>query len=77
MADRFVHVLKEGGQWVVQVGGSARVRSKHATQAEAITAGRNMARSAKTELLIHGRWRAIRDRSSYGTIHGADLAELR
>ena len=66
MAEGFVHVVNEGGKWVVQVEGSAQPRSKHATQAEAISAGRSLARKAKTELLIHGRDGAIRERSSYG-----------
>ena len=66
MAEGFVHVVNAGGKWVVQVEGSARPRSKHATQAEAISAGRSVARKAKTELLIHGRDGTIRERSSYG-----------
>lgn len=64
--DRFVHVINERGEWVVQVEGSSPARSRHTTQAEAIAAGRGIARKAKTELLVHGRDGAIRDRSSYG-----------
>lgn len=67
MADGFVHVVNEGGKWVVQVEGSGRARSKHEKQADAIAAGRAVARKAKTELLIHGRDGAIRDRNSYGS----------
>jgi hypothetical protein len=66
MADGFVHVINERGEWVVQVEGSSRVRSRHNTQAEAIAEGRGIARKAKTELLVHGRDGAIRDRSSHG-----------
>jgi hypothetical protein len=66
MADGFVHVVNEGGKWAVQVESSSRPRSRHATQAEAISAGRTVARKSKTELLVHGRDGAIRERSSYG-----------
>ncbi len=66
MAEGFVHVVNEHGKWVVQVEGSDRVRSSHARQVEAITVGRDVARRGKTELLIHGRDGAIRDRTSYG-----------
>ena len=66
MADGFVHIVNESGQWCVKIEGSTRTRSRHATQAEAITAGRATARRAKTELLIHGRDGAIRTRNSYG-----------
>ena len=57
-----MHVIK----WVVQVEGSSRVRSRHKTRVEGITAGRGIARQAKTELLVHGRDGAIYDRSSDG-----------
>jgi hypothetical protein len=67
MAEGFVHVVNEGGRWSVQVEGSSRPRSRHDTQAEAISAGRTVARKAKTELLVHGRNGAIRERSSYGS----------
>ena len=66
MADGFVHVVDEGGQWVVRVEGSSQARSRHKTQSEAVAAGRGIAKRAKTELLVHGRDGAIRDRSSYG-----------
>ena len=66
MADGFVHVVNEGGQWCVKLEGATRARSKRRTQAEAMTAGRATARKAKTELLVHGRDGAIRTRSSYG-----------
>ena len=66
MADGFIHVVQQGGQWCVKVEGTERARSKHGTQAEAVTAGRAAARKAKTELLVHGRDGGIRTRSSYG-----------
>jgi hypothetical protein len=66
MADGFVHVVNEGGKWSVQIESSSRPHSRHATQAEAISAGRTVARKSKTELLDHGRDGAIRERSSYG-----------
>lgn len=66
MADGFVHIVNEDGRWAVKLEGSARARSKHTTQSEAIAAGRKLAKRAKTELLVHGRDGTIRTRSSYG-----------
>lgn len=66
MAEGFVHVVNERGKWAVKLEGSTRARSRHDTQADAISTGRAVARKAKTELLVHGRDGAIRSRSSYG-----------
>jgi Uncharacterized protein conserved in bacteria (DUF2188) len=66
MADGFVHAINGRGEWVVQVEGSSRVRSRHTTPAELFAAGRGIARKAKTEPLVRGRDGAIRDRSSHG-----------
>lgn len=61
-----VHVVKRGDQWGTLREGGQRVSSQHDTQAEAIKAGRDMAREGKGELLIHGRDNQIRARDSYG-----------
>ena len=62
MADGFGHVVTAGGRWPMQPEGSSRPRSREATQAGAISACRAVARNAKTEVLVHGRNGAIRER---------------
>jgi hypothetical protein len=61
-----VHVVPGDKGWRVEVEGSGRPRSTHKTQSEATTAARTIARSNKSELLIHGRNGRVRDRSTYG-----------
>jgi hypothetical protein len=61
-----VHVVKRGDQWGTLREGGERASSLHDTQAEAVKAGRDMAREGKGELLIHGRDNQIRARDSYG-----------
>jgi hypothetical protein len=60
-----VHVMPSEKGWQVEVEGSGR-RSTHKTQSEAAKAARSIARSNKSELLIHGRNGRVRDRSTYG-----------
>jgi hypothetical protein len=62
-----VHVVPSDKGWRVEVEGSSRARSTHATQADARRAGRDVARANKSELLVHGRNGQIRERSSYGS----------
>jgi hypothetical protein len=69
MADRFVHVVDEGGKWVVQVEGSARPRTKHATQAEAISAGRSFS--------PEGEDRAVDTGATVRSVTGAPMAAIR
>lgn len=61
-----VHVVPSEKGWKVAVEGAGRARSMHSTQAEAATAGRNVARKNRSELLIHGRDGQIRARNTYG-----------
>lgn len=61
-----VHVVQRGDQWGTLREGGKRASSLHGTQADAIKAGRDMAREGKGELLIHGRDNQIRARDSYG-----------
>jgi hypothetical protein len=62
-----VHVVRgNSGGWLVRVEGTARARSIHTKQAEAITAARAIARKNKSELLVHGRDGKIRERSTFG-----------
>jgi hypothetical protein len=55
-----VHTTRTDGRWTN--GG----RETYKTQAEAITAGRKLARLRHTEHVIHGRDGQIRARNSYG-----------
>jgi hypothetical protein len=62
-----VHVIRgNNGGWQVRVEGKTRAQSIHNTQAEAAAVGKEIARRNKSELLIHGRDRRIRDRSTFG-----------
>lgn len=60
------HVVPRDGNWAVQRENAERASSLHRTQAEAITAGRQIAQAERTELVIHGRDGKIRDKNSYG-----------
>ena len=61
-----VHVVQRGDQWGTLREGGERASGLYNTQAEAIEAGREMAREGQGELLIHGRHGSIRARDSYG-----------
>lgn len=60
------HVTPRPQGWAVQREGAERASSVHDTQAQAIDAGRALARTNETELVIHGRDGRIRDSDSYG-----------
>ena len=62
-----LHVVPRGDQWAVQREGVGRESSLHPTQADAIDAGRRIARAEQGELLIHRPNGQIRDRDSYGS----------
>ena len=66
MAKRDYHVVPDGDNWSVRREGARRASSRHRTQKDAINAGRNLARGAKTELVIHRPDGRIRDSDSYG-----------
>lgn len=60
-----VHVVPSDSGWDVKVEG--RGNAKHfQTQGEAIQAGRKLARSNRSEHIVHGRDGRIRQRDSYG-----------
>jgi Uncharacterized protein conserved in bacteria (DUF2188) len=61
-----IHVVFQDDTWHVKVEGRDGAESTHGTQAEAIDAGREAARAAKRELIVHGTDGAIRERDSYG-----------
>lgn len=61
------HVIPSpSGGWAVKNSGAARASRTFSSQAEAITYGRNVARSSHCELYIHGRDGTIKEKSSYG-----------
>jgi hypothetical protein len=60
------HVVKRDEGWAVRGEGNSRDTSLHPTQAEAIDAGRDIARNQRSELVIHDRQGRIRDSDSYG-----------
>jgi hypothetical protein len=57
---------RPNGQWAVQRDGSQRASSLHATQKQAESAARSMARRSKAELVVKGRDGRIQRRDSYG-----------
>ena len=66
MAKKKYHVVPSGDDWAVKREGSQRASSLHSTQADAIAAGTELARTNKTELVIHRPNGKIRDSDSYG-----------
>lgn len=66
MSKRDYHVVPRSGQWAVLREGADRASSLHGSQQEAIQAGRQLAQSQHTELVIHRPNGTIRDSDSYG-----------
>ena len=67
MTKKTQHVVKSAdGGWAVKKGGSARATKVYETQKEAITHGREIAKSQKAEFYIHGKDGKIREKDSYG-----------
>ena len=61
-----VHIVQRDEGWGTLREGGQRATQVYNTQAEAIRAGRDMARQGQGELLIHGQDGRIRTRDSYG-----------
>jgi hypothetical protein len=66
MSRKNVHVVPHDDGWAVKKEGNDRASSVHPTQKEAMDAGRNIAKTERSELVIHGRDGKIRDSDSYG-----------
>jgi hypothetical protein len=66
MARKNVHVVPHDDGWAVKKEGNERSSSVHPTQKEAMDAGRNIAKTEQSELVIHGRDGRIRDSDSFG-----------
>ena len=67
MAERKqVHVVYENLVWKVKVVGESAARSTHSTKADAVAAGRRVAKSlAPSELYIHNMDGTISERETY------------
>jgi hypothetical protein len=60
------HVVKHPKGWAVKGAGNSKATVVTDTQAEAISAARDIARNQKSELIIHGNNGQIREKNSYG-----------
>lgn len=61
-----VHIVQRNSGWGTLREGGQRATQVYETQAQAIQAGRQMAREGQGELLVHGQNGQIRARDSYG-----------
>ena len=66
MPKKNYHVTPYDDKWKVIAAGGKRASSVHDTQADAITAGKELAQNSQSELVIHRRDGRIRDKDSYG-----------
>lgn len=66
MAKKDYHVVPQGEGWALKREGARRASSLHSTQADAIAAGKELAKQQQTELVIHRPNGQIRDSDSYG-----------
>lgn len=57
---------KDSNDWANEVEGNDRASSVHATKADAVARGRELAIAAKTEHVIHNMDGTIGERNSYG-----------
>jgi uncharacterized protein YdaT len=60
------HVVPHADKWAVKGEGNSKSTKIAATQKEAVSYAREIARNQKSELLIHGKDGKIRERDSYG-----------
>jgi uncharacterized protein YdaT len=65
MAKKNQHVVPLGNGWAVKGEGSSKFTVITETQKDAITVAREIAKSNKSELVIHGKDGKIRDKDSY------------
>jgi len=65
---REYHVVsRSDGKWSVRKAGEDRASRVFRSQSDAISFARSAAKSACSEIIIHGRDGRIRDRDSYGS----------
>lgn len=61
-----IHIVQRENGWGTLREGADRASRVFSTQAQAIEAGREMARQGRGELLVHGQDGRIRARDSHG-----------
>ena len=66
MSGKNQHVVPADHGWGVRGEGNGRLTSRHATQAGAERAAREIALNQRSEVVIHRQDGRIRDRNSYG-----------
>ncbi len=67
MARYSYHVVRRSnGRWSVRKSGEGRASRVFGNQREAISFARSVAKSSKSETIIHGRDGRIREADSYG-----------
>lgn len=66
MSKKNVHVVPHPEGWAVKREGADRASSVHDRKADALDAGRDLARKDEVELVIHGQDGKIQDSDSYG-----------
>lgn len=66
MVKKDYHVVPQADGWALKREGAQRASSLHNTQAQAIEAGKQLAKQQQTELVIHRPNGQIRDTDSYG-----------
>jgi uncharacterized protein YdaT len=67
MSKKNQHVIQRKDEWAVRGENNTRDTSLHPTQAQAIDAAREIAKSQRSEVVIHDRHGRIRDKDSYGS----------
>jgi len=70
MAKGFVHTVYKNERWINELEGGSELPGAYSTKDDAVAAGREQAKSAKTEHVIHKQNGQIGERSSYGTDPG-------
>lgn len=66
VAGKNQHVVPSNGKWGVRGEGNSKLTSIHRTQAEAITAARQISKNQNSELVIHRPNGQIRAKDSHG-----------
>jgi hypothetical protein len=66
MARKNQHVVPHGKDWAVKGEGNSRATAVHKTQAEAIKVATKIAKSERSEVLIHNQKGQIRERNTFG-----------
>ena len=67
MAKGFVHTVYKNETWINELEEGNKLPGTYATKEQAVAAGRDKAKSGKTEHVIHKQDGKIEGRSSYGS----------